>query len=142
MTGQPSVLNGTSPANWVLPTTTLSGPNGYSTPFAGDVAPLNVYTGFEALQIGGSIRPVIVPVASPGVGSYQISIPNTQVIGGTTFTISNCAAGAPTGSPSGVTGGAGASVLSAQVTGGNCLLSINATYGSSASPIVINYTAP
>ena len=142
VTGQPSVLSGTSPANWVLPTTTLSGPNGYSTPFAGDVAPLNVYTGFESLQIGGSIRPVIVPVASPGVGSYQIAIPNTQVIGGTTFTISNCAAGAPTGSPSGVTGGAGAAVLSAQVTGGNCLLSINATYGSVASPILINYTAP
>jgi hypothetical protein len=33
-------------------------------------------------------------------------------------------------------------VQSAQVTGGNCLLSINATYGSSASQILINYTAP
>lgn len=140
VTGQPSVLNGTSPANWVLPATTLTGPNGYSTVFTGGAGP--AYAGFEFMQIGGSARPVIVPVASPGVGSYQISVPNTQVIGGTTFTISNCAAGAPTGSPSGVSGGAGASVQSAQVTGGNCLLSINATYGSSASQILINYTAP
>lgn len=149
LTGQASPSNSTSPANWVMPTTTLTGPNSYSTQFTGGVATwlgagnsATTFDGFENLQIGGTTRTVIVPVASPGVGSYQLSVPNTQVIGGTLFTISNCAAGAPTGSPSGTTGGAGAAVLSAQVTGGNCLLSINATYGSSASPILINYTAP
>ena len=149
LTGQASPSNATSPANWVMPTTTLTGPNSYSTQFTGGVATFagpgasgTTFDGFEFLQIGGAARTVIVPVASPGVGSYQLSIPNTQVIGGTTFTISNCAAGAPTGSPLGVTGGAGAQVLSAQVTGGNCLLSINATYGNTPASIRINYTAP
>ncbi len=140
ITGQPSVINGTSPANWVLPATTVTGPNGYSAQFTGGAGP--TYNGFQFLQIGGSTRTVLLPVASPGVGSYQLSIPNTQNIGGTTFTVSNCAAGAPTGSPVGTTGGAGAQVLSAAVIGGNCVISINAIYALSASPITINYVAP
>ena len=141
ITGQPSPINGTSPANWVLPVSTLTGPNGYSAPFTGGpTAP--VYNNFDFLQIGGSTRLALLPVASPGVGSYQLSIPNTQNIGGTTFVVSNCAAGAPTGSPVGTTGGAGAQVLSAAVIGGNCVISINAVYALTPSPILINYTTP
>jgi uncharacterized protein YjdB len=133
VTGQASPTSGTSPANWVLPATTLSGPNGYSLQFTGNNAPLGTYDRFEFLQIGGATRTVIVPVASPGVGSYQLSVPQTQVIGGTNFSLAACSAGTASAF--------GPQVQSVQVVGSNCLIAINALYTSTAS-VTINYTAP
>ena len=136
VTGQASPSNGTNPLNWQIASSGVTGPLGYGN--AGSVT----YSvgGSNPLVVQGATRTLTLPIASPGVGSYQLSIPNTLNIGGTTFTVSNCAAGVPTGSPSGVTGGAGLNVLSATIAGGNCVISINAVYG--VTPILINYTAP
>ncbi len=127
VTGTPSPTSAVSPANWVIASSTLTGPNGYTQAYTGGAGP--TYTGFQSLQIGGTSRTVILPVASPGVGSYQLSVPNTQVIGGTTFTV-NCSTSA------------GPQVLSAAVSGGNCLFAINATYGATPTAITVSYSAP
>ena len=136
VTGQASPSNGTNPLNWQIASSGVTGPLGY-----GNGASVTYSVGGgNPLVVQGATQTLTLPIASPGVGSYQLSIPNTLNIGGTTFTVSNCAAGAPTGSPSGVTGGAGANVQSATITGGNCVISINAVYG--VTGILINYTAP
>ena len=134
VTGQPSPTNGTNPLNWNITAAAVTGPNAYNVP-AGSLPG-------GPLVVNGGTNTLTLPIASPGVGSYQLSIPNTLNIGGTTFTVSNCAAGAPTGTPlgTGLGGGAGANVQSAIITGGNCVISINAVYG--ATGILINYTAP
>jgi hypothetical protein len=132
VTGTASVVSGTNPANWVLPATTLTGPNSYSVPFTGGAGP--TYSGFELLQVGSAARNVIVPIASPGVGSYQLSVPQTQVIGGTNFTVTGCA--------DGNAAAFGPQVQSVQVVGSNCLIAINALYGSTAAAVTVNYSAP
>jgi len=132
VTGTASVVSGTNPANWVLPATTLTGPNSYTANFTGGAGP--AYTGFQLLQVGSAARNVIVPIASPGVGSYQLSVPNQQTIGGTNFTVNGCAAGNAALF--------GTAVQSVQVVGANCLIAINATYSSTAAAVTINYTAP
>jgi uncharacterized protein YjdB len=110
----------TNPTNWQLDAT-VTGPNLYTTGafFSG----ANAFVVNGAAGAGSKI--ITVPVASPGVGSYQLSIPNTFVIGGTTFT-AECSALSTGGN-------------TAQVSGNNCLVSINAVY-SAAQNITVNYT--
>ncbi len=110
----------TNPTNWQLDAT-VTGPNLYTTGA--------FFSGANAFVVNGAAgagsKVLTVPVASPGVGSYQLSIPNTFVIGGTTFT-ANCTALATGGN-------------TAQVSGGNCLVSINAVY-TGPQNINVSYT--
>ncbi len=110
----------TNPTNWQLDAV-VTGPNLFTTGA--------FFTAGNAFVVNGAAgagsKILTVPVASPGVGSYQVSIPNTFVIGGTTFT-AQCTPAATGGN-------------TAQVVGNNCLVSVNAVY-SAAQTITINYT--
>jgi uncharacterized protein YjdB len=113
----------TNPTNWQLDAT-VTGPNTFTTGNFFTAAGTNPFV-VNGGTAGGGVKIMTVPIASPGVGSYQLSIPNTFVIGGTTFTAS-CSALATGGN-------------TAQVVGNNCLVSINAVYNA-AQNITINYT--